>query len=87
MDIKERVAREIKTWCDADFRYQGYNVGIAKPIEPLADQIIPIVRADCQREIGEIFYRRCLKDGTYFKLYLDHDDFMALKSGTFKEGE
>ena len=51
--LREQIAREIKTWCDADFRYQGYHVGIAKPIEPLADQIIPLVRAECLMEIAD----------------------------------
>ena len=94
-DAREKIAREIKTWCDADFRYQGYNVGIAKPIEPLADQIIPLVRADVQGEIEDLEpYIRQVVDCDKFK---DGDALVdpvvltvlayyweQFKSGTFK---
>ncbi len=53
----------------------------------LADQIIPIVRADCQREMIEWLEKRrkhFQPSNWGIEYYISHEDLIGLKSGTFK---
>ena len=101
MDIRDRVANtvEVECWCckyHENYPMNCYKEPIRTPLclhrYELADIIIPLVRADMQREIGVMLYKMW-KDEAFMNMQrmedcqfvIPHKIIKALKSGTFKE--
>ena len=81
MDIKEQVVETAKrVWFASDY---------PKAWDEIADQIVPLVRADMQREIGDGLskYLHFHRGEWCFTPKMYSDLRGKLESGTFKEGE
>ena len=91
MDIKERVARIIGDDYDANRDWCEYLPGVQEMFYKMADQIIPLVRADTQREIGDWLKGTCQCRVPFHARWhcaiCKNRLLVALKSGTFKEIE
>ena len=96
MDIKEQVAVKILDYA-IEIDELKAELTLADS-EIVADQVIPLVRADCQREIGQELYDMVVESGEHTDLTLEGEKrklcfisnklrpiINALQSGTFKE--